>query len=56
VRSFSHETAEARRASHHGHQLIFEAVRSGNGAAARDAMLAHLADVANLTKGSYPSF
>jgi DNA-binding FadR family transcriptional regulator len=57
VRSFSHETAEARQASHVGHQLIFTAVRSGNGAAARDAMLAHLADVANLTRGSsYPSF
>ncbi|MDX6352392.1 MAG: GntR family transcriptional regulator, transcriptional repressor for pyruvate dehydrogenase complex [Streptomyces sp.] len=56
VRSFSHETAEARRCSHHGHQRIFDAVQSGNGAAARDAMLAHLADVANLTRGSYPSF
>jgi DNA-binding FadR family transcriptional regulator len=57
VRSFSHETAEARRSSHHGHQLIFTAVRSGNGAAARDAMLAHLTDVAHLTRGSsYPSF
>jgi DNA-binding FadR family transcriptional regulator len=56
VRSFSHETTRARRSSHLGHQLIFTAVRSGNGAAARDAMLAHLADVANLTRGSYPSF
>jgi GntR family transcriptional repressor for pyruvate dehydrogenase complex len=56
VRAFSHETAEGRRSSHHGHQLIFNAVRSGNGAAARDAMLAHLANVANLTRGSYPSF
>ena len=56
VRSFSHETAEGRRSSHHGHQLIFDAVRSGDGAAAREAMLAHLADVANLTRGSYPTF
>jgi GntR family transcriptional repressor for pyruvate dehydrogenase complex len=56
VRAFSHGSAEARRSSHHGHQLIFTAVKSGNGAAARDAMLAHLADVANLTKGNLPSF
>jgi GntR family transcriptional repressor for pyruvate dehydrogenase complex len=56
VRSFSHGTTEARRASHHGHGLILTAVQRGNGAAARDAMLAHLADVANLTKGSLPSF
>lgn len=56
VRSFSHETPESRRSSHHGHQLIFNAVRSGNGAVARDAMLTHLADVAHLTKGNLPSF
>jgi GntR family transcriptional repressor for pyruvate dehydrogenase complex len=56
VRAFSHETPQARQSSHNGHQLIFEAVRSGNGAAARDAMLAHLADVAALTRGNYPSF
>ncbi|MFD4554044.1 FadR/GntR family transcriptional regulator [Streptomyces sp. NPDC058469] len=56
VRSFSHETSEARRASHEGHQLIFDAVQNGDGAAARDAMLAHLTDVAELTKRSYPSF
>jgi GntR family transcriptional repressor for pyruvate dehydrogenase complex len=56
VRWFSHETVEGRRSSHFGHQLIFDAVRSGNGAAASDAMLAHLADVANLTRGAYPSF
>jgi GntR family transcriptional repressor for pyruvate dehydrogenase complex len=56
VRTFSHSTAAARRVSHDGHQLIFDAVRRGNGADARDAMLAHLADVAQLTKGTYPSF
>ncbi|MFF4754668.1 FadR/GntR family transcriptional regulator [Streptomyces sp. NPDC002514] len=56
VRAFSHTTAEARRSSHNGHVLIFTAVRDGDGAAARDAMLAHLADVANLTRDEYPSF
>jgi GntR family transcriptional regulator, transcriptional repressor for pyruvate dehydrogenase complex len=56
VRAFSHDTAPARRSSHQGHRLIFTAVRSGNGAAARDAMLAHLADVAHLTKRNLPSF
>jgi GntR family transcriptional repressor for pyruvate dehydrogenase complex len=56
VRSFSHETAEGRRSSHNGHQLIYDAVRSGNGAAASEAMLAHLADVVDLTRGAYPSF
>ena len=56
VRSFSHGSAAARRSSHDGHRLIFTAVRSGNGAAARDAMLAHLADVAQLTKSNLPSF
>ncbi|MFE1799001.1 MULTISPECIES: FadR/GntR family transcriptional regulator [unclassified Streptomyces] len=56
VRAFSHGTDEARRSSHLGHQLIFTAVRSGNGAAARDAMLAHLADVTHLTKNNLPSF
>lgn len=56
VRAFSHGSAKARRFSHHGHQLIFTAVRGGNGAAARDAMLAHLADVAHLTKSNLPSF
>ncbi|MGP2438385.1 FadR/GntR family transcriptional regulator [Streptomyces sp. JW3] len=56
VRAFSHGDAAARRSSHHGHRLILDAVRSGKGAAARDAMLAHLADVAVLTKSSLPSF
>ncbi|MDT7556811.1 MAG: GntR family transcriptional regulator, transcriptional repressor for pyruvate dehydrogenase complex [Pseudonocardiales bacterium] len=56
VRAYSHQTATGRRRSHDGHQLILEAVRSGNGAAARDAMLAHLADVADLTRGACPSF
>lgn len=56
VRAFSHNTPEARRSSHNGHQLIFNAVRDGNGEAASNAMLVHLADVANLIKGSYPSF
>src|SRR5882757_3122398 len=56
VRSFSHATADARRASHNGHQRILEAVRRGNGAQARDAMLLHLAEVASLTQGRYPSF
>lgn len=56
VRAFSHNTSQGRRSSHHGHQRIFHAVRDGNGEAASNAMLAHLADVANLIKGSYPSF
>jgi GntR family transcriptional repressor for pyruvate dehydrogenase complex len=56
VRTFSHDTAQARRSSHDGHQRIFDAVRSGDAAAARDAMLAHLADVAALTRGNHPSF
>jgi DNA-binding FadR family transcriptional regulator len=55
VRSFSHETPESRRSSHDGHQLIFNAVSGGNGADARDAMLAHLAEVATLTRGNTPS-
>jgi GntR family transcriptional repressor for pyruvate dehydrogenase complex len=56
VRAFSHSTPEARRSSRDGHQLIVNAVRGGDGEAARDAMLAHLADVSDLTKDSYPSF
>ncbi|MEU6537850.1 FadR/GntR family transcriptional regulator [Streptomyces sp. NPDC047000] len=56
VRAISHSSAGARRSSHDGHQLILTAVRDGNGAAARDAMLAHLADVALLTKSNLPSF
>jgi GntR family transcriptional regulator, transcriptional repressor for pyruvate dehydrogenase complex len=56
VRAFSHGTPEGRRVSHHGHQRIFDAVGNGDGEAAHDAMLVHLADVANLIKGSYPSF
>jgi hypothetical protein len=31
-------------------------VHRGNGADARDAMPAHLADVADLTRGACPSF
>jgi hypothetical protein len=31
-------------------------VRSGNGAKARNAMVANLAGVANFTNGSHPSF
>jgi GntR family transcriptional repressor for pyruvate dehydrogenase complex len=56
VRAFSHETAPARRSSHAGHERIFAAVRRGDGPAARDAMLVHLADVATLIEGNYPSF
>jgi DNA-binding FadR family transcriptional regulator len=56
VRAFSHQTAAARRSSHNGHQRIFDAVRSRDGTAAGKAMLAHLADVAVLTRDRYPSF
>lgn len=56
VRSFSHETPASRRSSHEGHQLIFTAVRTGEAAEARQAMLLHLADVASLTRGRYPTF
>lgn len=56
VREFSHKTAKGRRSSHDGHQQIFAAVRAGDGAAARDAMLAHLSDVASLTLDAYPIF
>jgi len=56
VREFSHKTANGRRDSHRGHQLIFDAVRAGDGPAANAAMLAHLADVAVLTRDAYPTF
>lgn len=56
VRAFSHSTREGRRASHNGHQLIVDALRNGDGKAAGNAMLSHLADVANLIKDSHPSF
>jgi GntR family transcriptional repressor for pyruvate dehydrogenase complex len=56
VRAFSHHTPDARRSSHQGHQLIFDAVARHDPRGAREAMLAHLADVADLTRGSYPSF
>ena len=56
VRAYSHETREARRTSHDGHRLILRAVRDGDGAGARDAMLAHLADVTALTRGQHPVF
>jgi DNA-binding FadR family transcriptional regulator len=56
VREFSHKTDKGRRDSHRGHQEIFDAVRRGDGEAARAAMLAHLADVAVLTKDAYPAF
>ena len=49
VRAISHRTAEARRRSHSGHLRILEAVRRADGAAAYDAMLGHLAEVAKLT-------
>jgi GntR family transcriptional regulator, transcriptional repressor for pyruvate dehydrogenase complex len=55
VREFSHKTAKGRLESHRGHQVIFEAVRHGDGEAARAAMLAHLADVAVLTRDAYPA-
>jgi DNA-binding FadR family transcriptional regulator len=35
--------------------VIFEAVRHGDGEPARAAMLAHLADVAVLTRDAYPA-
>jgi GntR family transcriptional repressor for pyruvate dehydrogenase complex len=56
VRAFSHSTPQARRSSHIGHQLILDAVRIGASDEARDAMLAHLADVSALTRGNYPAF
>lgn len=56
VREFSHTTGQGRRDSHRGHQQIFEVVRRGDGEAARTAMLAHLADVAVLTRDAYPAF
>jgi DNA-binding FadR family transcriptional regulator len=56
VREFSHTTGKGRRDSHRGHLQIFEAVRHGDSEAARAAMLAHLADVAVLTRDAYPTF
>jgi GntR family transcriptional regulator, transcriptional repressor for pyruvate dehydrogenase complex len=56
VREFSHKTEQGRRDSHRGHQEIFDAVGRGDGEAARAAMLAHLADVAVLTRDAYPVF
>lgn len=45
VRELSHQTPTGRRISHVGHQIIFEAVSSGNAQAAEHAMKRHLADV-----------
>ena len=56
VREFSHKTGKGRHDSHRGHLQIFEAVRRGEGEAAYAAMLAHLADVAVLTRDAYPTF
>lgn len=56
VREFSHRKASGRRSSHLGHQAIFVAVQAGDPPAARQAMLAHLAEVATLTRDAYPTF
>ncbi|HTZ39681.1 MAG TPA: FadR/GntR family transcriptional regulator [Syntrophales bacterium] len=42
------QSEERRRVSVRGHQLILDTIKSGNGRAARNAMLKHLADVENI--------
>jgi GntR family transcriptional repressor for pyruvate dehydrogenase complex len=56
VRSLSHERPASRRSSHDGHRRILDAVRNGNGAGARQAMLDHLVLIAALTRESHPAF
>ncbi|GAB6896992.1 FadR/GntR family transcriptional regulator [Kineosporia succinea] len=50
TRLASHSTRYAREVSLLGHRAILEAVRAGDGPAARAAMTRHLADVAALTR------
>ena len=56
TRALSHVDAPARRLSHDGHHKIFVCLRERDAEAARQAMLDHLAEVADMTRTHHPSF
>lgn len=53
TRVLSHSTRYAREVSYLGHRAILAAVAAGDGRHARDAMVRHLADVAELTRTGF---
>jgi DNA-binding FadR family transcriptional regulator len=56
TRALSHADAPSRRLSHEGHHRIYLCLRDRDPEAARQAMLQHLSEVADMTRSHYASF
>lgn len=56
TRALSHADAPSRRLSYEGHQRIYLCLRAHDPEGARQAMLQHLSEVAELTRSHHPSF
>ncbi|MBD0860673.1 FadR family transcriptional regulator [Gordonia sp. zg691] len=56
TRALSHADSPARRLSHEGHHRIYLRLRERDAEAARQAMLDHLSEVADMTRTHHPSF
>ncbi|WP_288336217.1 FadR/GntR family transcriptional regulator [uncultured Gordonia sp.] len=56
TRALSHADSRSRRLSHDGHHRIYLCLRDHDPEAARQAMLQHLSEVAEMTRSHHPSF